>query len=99
MSQSTNPTNPTNTSSTDVKPADSKTYNSWVDCYQEFIEIMDRVLLFDQTFDEHVEQLRKEVNELYAQHKGEPVWDKAYELWCEPEVFDETSDEASPILK
>lgn len=72
----------TNTSTqTHLKP---KTYNTWADVYMEFMEIMDQIL--ETTLDHNAAHVLIEmnVNALYAQHGGDPLWDAAYERWIAP---------------
>lgn len=46
----------------------------WTDVYSQFEEIVDENFPF-------VDEINDKVDALYAEHKGEPAWDEAYERW------------------
>lgn len=62
---------------------------SWTDVYMQFMDILDRVLEITPDHTEARKLIQKEVDELYAQHEGDPAWDLAYERWIEPSDDDE----------
>lgn len=75
-------------------------FKSWTDVYHIFMEIADRVLSTTPNHDEAHELICGEIDQLYTQHEGDPLWDSAYERWYEPSDEDEyVVDESSPILK
>lgn len=81
-------------------PAPLPPFESWTDVYKIFMEIADRVLSSTPNHDEANELICGEIDQLYAQHEGDPLWDSAYERWYEPSDDDTyVVDESSPILK
>lgn len=73
-----------NQTQTESTTTTRKTYDSWSDVYMEFMEILDRILESTPDHDEARELIAGEVDQLYAQHEGDPLWDSAYERWIEP---------------
>lgn len=61
----------------------TKTYNTWTDVYMDFMDIMDDCIANIEDPDEAFETMERRVELLYAQHKGEPLWDDAYKRWCD----------------
>ena len=59
----------------------------WWEVYKEFDKIVNRALdeaICGNTTQAEAEQtIQREVDNLYAQHKGEPLWDEAYRRWYE----------------
>lgn len=69
----------------------------WWEIYKEFDKIVNKTL--DQAINGNTTQaegeqiIQREVDNLYAQHKGEPVWDEAYRRWCETLETENTNKE------
>lgn len=62
---------------------------SWEDAYEQFTDIIDHSM-------GDPDQIEKQVNALYAKHKGEKDWDFAYRRWMEgSESPDEDLDESA----
>ena len=62
---------------------------TWVDVYHIFMEIADTILSNSTDHDEAHKLICYEVDKLYAQHEGEPLWDSAYARWIAPSDDDE----------
>lgn len=59
----------------DPEEINESTELSWTDVYEQFSDIIDTYLP-DEI------RINDEVEKLYNQHKGDPVWDEAYKRWC-----------------
>lgn len=58
----------------------------WTDVYAQFEEIVDENFPF-------VDEINDQVDALYAEHKGEPAWDEAYERWSTTVGVDDNDEE------
>ena len=67
---------------------------NWYTVYRQFLTILEEILLDNQraSIQEVSEMVNREIDDLYAQHKGEPAWDEAYRRWHE---FDDSNEEES----
>ncbi len=55
--------------------------STWTGPYSEFMKILDIPHILSSPGSEQI--IERKVDALYAQHKGEPAWDEAYQRWCE----------------
>jgi hypothetical protein len=63
-----------------TKP-EPKTYDCWTEAYAEFEAIVNDCFANIKDPDDVEEAIERRVEDLYAQHKGDPVWDSAYTRW------------------
>lgn len=68
---------------------DESGVDTWQDAYAYFTDIVDKE--FAAGFPD-LESVEEKVTELYLQHKGDPIWDEAWERWQafdNPDIDDE----------
>jgi flagellar biosynthesis chaperone FliJ len=69
---------------------------SWHAAYRQFLTILEETLSENQRASTQTvsELVNQKINDLYAQHKGEPAWDEAYRRWHESD--DEGEEAETP---